>query len=158
MPIASTPAVGPRPTTRTNSSAHTSSGTERSSTAVQRSAWRSAACGAPMREASALTDSRADAPIASGTAISQAIASPAVAMATVRQVSRASRPRNSASARGGTNCARKRPVDRRLRSSSSCQGLNSVSTNSGHSSTARPSSSVQRRSSAGSRPAAGAAA
>ena len=60
---------------------------------------------------------------------------PAVAMATVRQVSRATSARKSGFRAGGKKSPRKRKVGFRLPGSSSTQGLNSVSTSKGHSST-----------------------
>jgi len=153
MAMASTPAVGPNPTTRTNTSAQTSSGTERSTTVHPRTACLSHAGPRAMRPPTALTDSRSVIASASGSAIRPASAMPAVAIATVRQVSRASNARNSASWRSGTNCARKRPVTRRLRASNSVHGWNSASTSSGHSTTTAASTPNMRRDSAGSRPA-----
>ena len=70
--MASTPAVGPRPTTRTKTSAHTSSGTLRSTTSPQRTAWRSQNGPRAMRPLSADTDSTRTASSASGTASTRA--------------------------------------------------------------------------------------
>ena len=149
--MASTPAVGPSPTTRTNSSPHTSSGIDRNTTSVQRTSWRQAAGHRPIGVASALSDSREVASSASGTAASHASASPAVAMATVRQVSRSSSARKSASWRGGTKSDTNFQLAPRLRASASVAGLNSVHTSSGQANTAATSSSDTRRSTAGSR-------
>jgi hypothetical protein len=55
--MASTPAVGPSPTTRTKTSAHTSSGMLRSTMSSQRTAWRSQNGPRAMRPDSADTDS-----------------------------------------------------------------------------------------------------
>jgi hypothetical protein len=133
--MASTPAVGPRPTTRTNTSAHTSSGTLRSTIATPRTALRSSEGVHAMEPPSAETERFRTLASASGTAISQASVRPAVAMATVRQVSRATRARNSTPWAGGRNPARKPAATLALWASKNTQGLNSVATSSGHSST-----------------------
>ena len=153
--MASTPAVGPSPTTRTKTSAHTSSGTLRSTISNQRSSCRSQNGPRAMRPDSAETDSTRVETSASGTASTSANVKPAVAMATVRQASRATIARNSAECAGGRKLARNWPVTARLRGSNSPAGRNSVATSSGHSSTAAAASQPSRPSQAGSRLGAG---
>ena len=76
---------------------------------------------------------------------------PAVAIATVRQVSRATIAKNSAPCAGGKKLARKLPPERRLSGASKIQGLNSVATINGHSSTSAAEVQNSRPSQAGSR-------
>ncbi len=123
----------------------------RSTISVQRTSWRSQNGPRAMRPDSAETDStRVDSSV-SGIATTSASVMPAVAIATVRQVSRATIARNSASCAGGqklpTNCA----LTFRLSRSTSTHGLNSVATSSGHSSTSAAPVQNTRPSHAGSR-------
>ena len=149
--MASTPAVGPSPTTRTNTSAHTSSGMLRRMISSQRTAWRSTKGSACMRPVSAEIDSALVDSSVSGIATSSASAMPAVAMATVRQASRATIHRNSPSIFGGKKSARKRRVDFSVSGSNRVQGLNSVTTSAGASSTSAAQNQNSRGSQAGSR-------
>ena len=136
--MASTPAVGPRPTTRTKTSAHTSSGTLRSTISSQRTAWRSQNGPRAMRPDSAETDStRVDSSV-SGTASTSASVmpgggdghrAPGLARHHRQELGRMRRRQEAAP---GTA-----PVTFRLSASNSIQGRNSVATSSGHSSTRR---------------------
>jgi hypothetical protein len=148
--MASTPAVGPRPTTRTKTSAQTSSGTLRSTISTALTACRHQNGPRAMRPASADTDSTRTASSASGTASTSASVTPAVAIATVRQVSRSTSARNSGCSTGGKKLAMKPPLTRRLSGCSSIQGRNSVATASGHSSTSAAAVQKTRASQAGS--------
>ena len=76
---------------------------------------------------------------------------PTVAMATVRQASRMTISRNSASIFGGKKSLMKRFVDLRVAGSNSVHGLNSVMTSAGASSAAAASSQNTRVIHAGSR-------
>jgi hypothetical protein len=149
--MASTPAVGPRPTTRTNTSAHTSSGMLRNTISSQRTAWRSQNGPRAMRPDRAEMDSTRVLTSVSGMATTRASVTPAVAMATVRQVSRTTMRTNSASCASGQKLPRNCPVTFRLSGSSRIQGLNSVATPSGHSSTSMASIQKRRLCQAGSR-------
>jgi len=86
-----------------------------------------------------------------GTAISSARANPAVAIATVRQVSRATSSKNSGSTLGGTKSARNLSVDLSVPGSNITHGLNSVSTSAGHSNSSAASAQNTRPRHAGSR-------
>ncbi|MEZ5660145.1 MAG: hypothetical protein R3E83_16870 [Burkholderiaceae bacterium] len=108
--IASTPAVGPRPTTLTNSSAQTSSGTLRRNTSNQRTPWRTSTLVLCIGRPRADCDRRALAIRVSGTEAIHPSSSPAVAVATVIQVACSTRRRNSGEICGGKKVARKRPV------------------------------------------------
>src|SRR3990167_2839102 len=149
--MASTPAVGTRPTTRTNTSAQISSGTLRSRISSQRTPWRSTAGMSAMRPLSAEIDSARTDSSVSGSASSSASTMPAVAIATVRQVSRATISKNSGSSLGGTKSPRNLSVDLSVPASSSPQGLTSVSTSAGHSSSSAASAQKTRPRQAGSR-------
>ena len=87
----------------------------------------------------------------SGIASSIAKVKPAVAMATVRQVSRTNMLKNSASNFGGKKSAKKCQVGLRAPGSSSKAGLNSVNTSNGHVMTAAVNHQKTRLSQAGSR-------
>jgi hypothetical protein len=104
-----------------------------------------------MRPLRAETDSTRVHTRVSGTATTSASVRPAVAMATVRQVSRATIARNSHPSTGGRKLARKSPVTLRFWASKRIQGLNSVATISGHSSTRPAPVQKTRPSQAGSR-------
>ena len=150
--IASTPAVGPRPTMRTNSSAHTSSGTERRIIRIQRRPWRTSAANGctrpvPRRE----IDRRSVMTKVAGIATSKASVRPAVAIATVCQVSRSTIARNSGSCAGTRKSSRNIPAARRLCASNSSQGLNSAPASSGYSRTMKIAAQVTRVRHAGSR-------
>ena len=149
--MASTPAVGPRPTTRTNTSAQTSSGTLRNRMSSQRTPWRTMKGSACMRPGNAETESALVDISVSGIATSNASAMPAVAMATVRQHSRATNSRNSPSIFGGEKSLRKRRVDFSVSGSNSVHGLNSVRTSAGASRTNATQSQKTRDIQAGSR-------
>ena len=84
-----------------------------------------------MRPGSAETDSTAVEARASGMANTNASAMPAVAMATVRQVSRATMARNSALTFGGKKSPMKRAVTLTLSGAKNSQALNSVAYNTG---------------------------
>jgi len=86
-----------------------------------------------------------------GIAITRASAMPAVAMATVRQASRATISRNSPSILGGKKSLMNCRVDFRVSASNSVHGRNSVTTSAGASSTVAASSQNTRASQAGSR-------
>src|SRR5450830_258023 len=150
--MANTPEVGPSPTTRTKISAQISSGTLLSSISSQRTAWRTDAGKNAMRPTNADTDKVREAINASGTAHPRASVMPAVAMATVRQVSRATIHKNSGSSLGGKKSPKKCKVGCRLCGLNSVQGLNSASTSSGqatasvaHSANTRPIQAGSRR-------------
>ncbi len=149
--MASTPAVGPRPTTRTNTSAHTSSGTLRNTISSQRTNCRNQNGPRAIRPDSAEIESRRTDISASGIATTNASVTPAVAMATVRQVSRAIMLKNSALTTNGQKVAMNWRLILRLSGSRKIQGLNSVATMSGHSSTAPRVSQNTRAVHAGSR-------
>lgn len=149
--MASTPEVGPSPTTRTNTSAQTSSGMLRRIASSRRTPWRSQNGPAAMRPESAEMDRPLEASSASGTASSRPRKTPVVAIATVRQLSWATSVRKSRSCAGGQKSARKRPLSCRLSGCQSSQGRNSVATSSGHSSTGSASRSATRPGQAGSR-------
>ncbi|MNN43171.1 hypothetical protein D3C81_1573940 [compost metagenome] len=151
--MASTPAVGPRPTARTNNSAQTISGMLRSTISSRRTGQRRAfdhQRGRPPR-ASADTDSTRVASSAQGTASSQASAMPAVAMARVSRVARPSRARNSPSCAGGQKAARKLPMVAALPGSNSTARFSSLSCRPGHSRARASTLSSRRGRAAGSR-------
>ena len=130
--IASTPAVGPRPTMRTNSSAHTSSGTERSTIRIQRRTWRTTPASGRMRPVPRREiDRRSLMTKVAGMATISASVRPAVAIATVCQVSRSTIARKAGSVSGVRKSRRKPPAARRLCASNSSHGLNSAATSSG---------------------------
>ena len=104
-----------------------------------------------MRPESAEIDSTRVLSSVSGTATTTAKVMPAVAMATVRQVSRATIAQNSASHAKGQKLAMNCALILTLSGSSSTQGLNSVATPSGHSSTKLRLIQNTRPSQAGSR-------
>ena len=87
----------------------------------------------------------------SGIASSIAKVKPAVAIATVRQVSRASMVKNSTSNFGGKKSAKKCQVGLSAPGSNNSDGLNSVKTISGHMMTAAANHQNTRLSQAGSR-------
>ena len=149
--MASTPAVGPRPTTRMKTKAHTNSGTLRSSTSNQRKASRKKNGALAMRPGNMESDIARLDNKHSGTANSSARVMPAVAMATVRQVSRATRLKNSGPTAGGKKLARKRPLVLRLSACSNVAGRNSVATKSGHNKTKAADTQKTRLHHAGSR-------
>ena len=107
-----------------------------------------------MRPVSAEMDSTRTDSNASGTAKTSASVSPAVAMATVRQVSRATMVRNSLFILGGKKSPKKCKVGLSAPGSTSTQGLNSLRTSIGHSITSAASAQKTRPRQAGSRRAA----
>jgi len=150
--MAITPAVGPSPTMRTNSNAHTSSGTLRSSTSKARTQWRRAAASGdtlplPMRE----IDKRSVTSRVKGMAPSMASAMPAVAMAMVSQLDTATSCKNSSECAGGTKLAMNCQVAARLCASHKIQGLNSACTSIGHSTMRMIAAPFRRPRQAGSR-------
>ena len=149
--MAMTPAVGPKPTTRTKISAQISSGTLRSTTINQRRSVRNMVGSLSIFPVNADTDKTLTESNASGIASTNAITMPAVAMATVRQVSLATSSKNSPSILGGKKSLKNFKVGFKLLASKSVQTLNSVSTSMGHSSTPTASSQKTRADQAGSR-------
>ena len=111
---------------------------------IQRSSVRNAAGSLFILPVNADTDKTRTDSSASGTASTSARAIPAVAMATVRQVSLATSNKNSPSIFGGKKSPKNFKVGFKLLASNSVQTLNSVSTSAGHSS-ATPASSQNRR-------------
>ena len=101
----------------------------------------------PMRA----TASARVATIASGTAMRNASAIPAVAIASVSSVAFASRARNSGASDGGKKPARKLAITRALSPVNSCAGRNSARTSSGQRTTAAATSAATRAGAAGSR-------
>ncbi|MNF38298.1 hypothetical protein D3C84_192420 [compost metagenome] len=151
--MASTPAVGPRPTARTNSRAQTISGTLRRTISRPRTGQRSACAhqaGRPPR-CSADSDSARLASRAPGMAISRARAMPAVAMARVSRVARPSNRRNSRSCASGQKSARKRPILAAFCSSNSSARFSSLSARPGHNSSTASRVRARRGRAAGSR-------
>ena len=104
-----------------------------------------------MRPDSAETDKAAVDASVSGIASASASVTPAVAIATVRQASRTTIPRNSGSTFGTMKLSRNRSVNFRLCGSTSTQGSNSVATSIGASSTMATLAQNTRRAQAGSR-------
>ncbi|MCY1503861.1 hypothetical protein D9M68_380040 [compost metagenome] len=146
MASASTPAAGPSPSARTNSSAHTISGMARNTISSQRAACRTMpACTrpgpGPMRE----MDSARVVTKPSGAPISSAMAVPAVAMARVSSVALASSARKAGELSGGKKPARKPPMTARLPLPNSAQGLNSESASTGHATASAASQPARRR-------------
>ena len=113
--MASTPAVGPKPTTRTNTSAQINSGMLRSKIKVARTHQRNTAGQRSMRPDKVEIDNTLVASKLKGTANKSASVTPAVAMATVRQVSRTIICRNSASYTSGQKLRKKFLHQRLLR-------------------------------------------
>ncbi|MNI49962.1 hypothetical protein D3C73_1046010 [compost metagenome] len=110
--MASTPAVGPRPTARTNSKAQTISGTLRRKISNPRTGQRNnrpKALGRPLREAADNESARLASRLA-GMANSKARAMPAVAMARVCNVACHSNWRNSSPWAGGQKAETNRPI------------------------------------------------
>ena len=89
--------MGPRPTTRTNTKAHTNSGMLRNTMRVTRTQPRKTAGQRFMRPDKADRDNTRVATRLNGTARTKASVMPAVAMATVRHVSRTTMRMNSVS-------------------------------------------------------------
>ena len=118
---------------------------------TQRSSVRRAAGSVFIFPVNADTDKTRTDSSASGTASTSASAMPAVAMATVRQVSLATSSKNSPSTFGGKKSLKNLKVGFKLPASNSVQTLNSVSTSAGHSSTVPASSQNKRPNQAGSR-------
>jgi hypothetical protein len=86
-----------------------------------------------------------------GKAMTKAKVIPAVAIATVRQVSRATSQRKSSPTSGGMKALKKRSVGSRLPSANNTQGRNSVSVSSGQSNNKPSKNQVRRPFQAGSR-------
>src|SRR5574343_802693 len=149
--MASTPAVGPRPTTRTNTSAQISSGMLRSTISVARTSQRSTAGQRSMRPDKADNDKTRVAKRLKGTASTSASVTPAVAMATVRQVSRTTMSMNSALWISGQKVDKNCAVTFRFSGSHSTHKRNSVATANGHNSTKARLSQNTRWKKAGSR-------
>ena len=153
MAIASTPAVGPRPTARTNSKAQTISGTLRSTISRPRTGQRRACAhqaGLPPR-ARALIDRARLARRAKGMANSQANAMPAVAMARVCKVAWASSSRKSRSWAGGQKPLTNWPMLRRLSGATSTARFSSLNCKPGHSRASASTVRSKRGRAAGSR-------
>ncbi|MNP35081.1 hypothetical protein D3C76_1283990 [compost metagenome] len=151
--MASTPAVGPRPTARTKSSAQTISGTLRRKISRprtgQRRAWAHQA-GRPPR-CRADSDSARLAQREAGRAITSARLMPAVAMARVSRVARPNSWRNSSPCSGGQKPERNWPMVWTLPGSSSTAGFSSLSSRPGQSNARASRVSSSRGRAAGSR-------
>lgn len=153
MAIASTPAVGPRPTARTNSRAQTISGTLRRKISNPRTGQRNSrpsVLGRPLREA-ADNDSARLANKLAGTANSKARAIPAVAMASVCRVACHSNWRNSSPWAGGQKAETNRPISLWLSALSSTPRSSSLKWIPGHSRASANRLSSRRGRVAGSR-------
>ncbi len=152
MAMASTPAVGPRPTARTNSNAQTISGMLRSTISRprtgQRRAWVHQA-GRPPR-LSAESDSARVARRAQGMAMASARVMPAVAMARVSSVACQSRARKSPPCSGGQKAETKLPMVSALLPSNSTPMSSSLNRRPGQSSATASSVSSRREVAAGS--------
>ncbi|PAV93373.1 hypothetical protein WR25_15967 [Diploscapter pachys] len=135
MAMASTPAVGPRPTARTNNSAQTISGTLRRKISRPRTGRRAARDHGPRRPAleAARKDNARLASRLAGTASSSARLMPAVATARVCTVAVSSKSRNPASWAGGQNALTKPAICWRFSACNSTPGSSSLRRRPGHS-------------------------
>ena len=153
MAIASTPAVGPSPTARTNSSAQTISGTLRRKINSPRTgilSRRDQAPERPPREAARNDKARLASRLA-GTASSSASTIPAVATANVCRVASYSSSRNSPSCAGGQKALVKLAICWRFSACSSTPGFSSLNCAPGHSRASATRATNRRGTNAGSR-------